>query len=104
MSPQFHVKFDDFFETVRDKSTDFDAQDPEWKYLSGFAVRKDQERTDSAGLIDRLITPRRKLVNPVTKMPSNGPTALPIGLHQDQSDLVVQDAQTHPQEGAISDA
>ena len=40
VSPQFHVKFDDFFETVQDKSTDMDAPEPDWKYLSGFAVRK----------------------------------------------------------------
>ena len=36
VSPQFHVKFDDFFETVQTKSTDLDAPDPAWKYLSGF--------------------------------------------------------------------
>ena len=39
VSPQFHVKFDDFFETVRSKATDLDAPDPEWKYLSGFAMK-----------------------------------------------------------------
>ena len=37
VSPQFHIKFDDFFEMVQDKSTDLD---PEWKYLSGFATKK----------------------------------------------------------------
>ena len=103
VSPQFHVKFDDFFETVRDKSTDFDAPDPEWKYLSGFAVRKDWARPDSAGLIERLITPRRGPVNPVTNLPSNGPTDLPLGPHQDQTDPVVQDEPAHPQEVAILD-
>ena len=40
VSPQFHVKFDEFFETVQQKSTDLDAPDPEWKYLSGFAIHK----------------------------------------------------------------
>ena len=29
VSPQFHIKFDDFFETVQDKSTGLDAPDPE---------------------------------------------------------------------------
>ena len=38
VSPQFHLKFDDFFETVQDKPTDLDAPEPEWKYLSSFAV------------------------------------------------------------------
>ena len=32
-------KFDDFFDLVRDKPTDLDAPEPEWKYLSGFPVR-----------------------------------------------------------------
>ena len=40
VSPQFHVKLDDFFETVQAKATEFDATDPEWKYLSGFAMKK----------------------------------------------------------------
>ena len=39
VSPQFHVKFNDFFETVQSKATDLDAPDPEWKYLSGFATK-----------------------------------------------------------------
>ena len=30
VSPQFHVKCDDFFETVQDKSTDMDAEIPQW--------------------------------------------------------------------------
>ena len=40
VSPQFHIKFDDFFETVQAKVTDLDAPDPEWKYLSDFATKK----------------------------------------------------------------
>ena len=100
VSPQFHVKFDDFFETVRDKSTDFDAPAPEWKYLSGFAVRKDQARPDNAGLLDRLITPRRGPINPSPNIPSNGPTALPMGPHQDQMDPVELEEQDPPQEVA----
>ena len=30
VSPQFHVKFDDFFKTVHAKATDLDAPDSEW--------------------------------------------------------------------------
>ena len=96
VSPQFHVKFDDFFETVSDKSTDFDAPAPEWKYLSGFAVRKDQARPDTAGLLDRLITPRRGPINPSPNIPSNGPTALPMGPHQNQTDPVELEEQDLP--------
>ena len=34
-SPQYHVKHDDFFETVHPiKTTNFDAPNPEWKYLA----------------------------------------------------------------------
>ena len=38
ISPQFHVKFDFFFKTVGDIPTDMDTPEPEWKYLSGFAI------------------------------------------------------------------
>ena len=49
VSPQFHVKFHDFFETVQMKSTDLDAPDPEWKYLSGFAIQKEQPKPRTNG-------------------------------------------------------
>ena len=40
-SPQYHVKHDDFFETVNPKkTTNFDATPPEWKYLARFLQRK----------------------------------------------------------------
>ena len=39
--PQYHVKHDDFFETVTPKkTTNFDAPPPEWKYLARFLQRK----------------------------------------------------------------
>ena len=59
VSPQFHVKFDDFFETVQAKSTDLDTPDPAWKYLSGFATRKGATKTDAKGGLDGLLAPRR---------------------------------------------
>ena len=59
VSPQFHVKFDDFFETVQDKSTDMDAPEPDWKYLSGFAVRKGRPEPAGRGTTNDLIAPRR---------------------------------------------
>ena len=40
-SPQYHVKHDDFFETVNpNKTTNFDTPPPEWKYLAWFLHRK----------------------------------------------------------------
>ena len=66
VSPQFHVKFDDFFETVQQKSTDLDAPDPEWKYLSGFAIHKGQARPIAKEPLGDLIVPRR------------GPTTAPL--------------------------
>ena len=40
-SPQYHVKHDDFFETVSpSKTTNFDAPHPEWKYLARFLHHK----------------------------------------------------------------
>ena len=39
--PQYHVKHDDFFETVHpSKTTNFDAPNPEWKYFARFLHRK----------------------------------------------------------------
>ena len=54
VSPQFHIKFDDFFETVQAKSTDLDTPDPAWMYLSGFATRKGATKTDAKGGEDGL--------------------------------------------------
>ena len=59
VSPQFHVKFDDFFETVQSKSTDLDTPDPAWKYLSGFATKKGTTKADDKGGLDGLMAPRR---------------------------------------------
>ena len=57
VSLQFHIKFDDFFETVQAKSTDLDAPDPEWKYLSGYATKKGTAKTGTKGGLDGLLTP-----------------------------------------------
>ena len=59
VSPQFHVKFDDWFETVHDKYTDMDAHEPDWKYLSGFAVKKGRPEPAGRGIAKDLIAPRR---------------------------------------------
>ena len=69
VTPQFHIKFDDFFETVQDKSTDLDAPDPEWKYLSSPVVRKGPSKSGAKGVLDGLLTPCRETTM-VTTMPS----------------------------------
>ena len=66
VSPQFHVKFDDFFETVWDKPNDLDAPEPEWKYISGFAVNKGHSEPAGRGLTNRLLAPRRGPITAVT--------------------------------------
>ena len=55
--PQFHIKFNDFFETVQAKATDLDAPDPEWKYLSGFATKKGTPKSVTKGGLDGLLAP-----------------------------------------------
>ena len=57
--PQFHIKFDDFFETVQAKSTDLDVPDPEWKYMSGFATKKGPTKVGAKGGLDSVIAPCR---------------------------------------------
>ena len=57
VSPQFHVKFDNFFEMVQNKPTDLDTPEPEWKYLSSFMVRKGLNKTDVKGVMDHLLAP-----------------------------------------------
>ena len=103
MSPHFHVKFDDCFETVKDKSTDFDAPDPEWKYLSGFAVRKDRTRPDGPGPIQHVITPKKGPVVPASNLPLSIPMDQQENHHQGQIDSVVQEDSLARQEVATSD-
>ena len=75
VSPQFHVKFDDFFKTVQKKPTDLDAPEPEWKYLSGFAIQKGQSKSSATSPLGDLIAPRR---GPTTAIPTAFPPAEPM--------------------------
>ena len=60
VSPQFHVKFDDFFETIGNNPTDMDTPEPTWKYLSGFVLKKDKAANQgSQGPLTNLLSPRR---------------------------------------------
>ena len=89
VSPQFHVKFDDFFETVQDKSTDMDAPEPDWKYLSGFVVKKGHPEPAGRGITNDLIVPRRG----------------PISMTQQASTTENEDTQANlPEEPTIPDA
>ena len=74
VSPQFHVQFDDFFETVQKKPTDLDAPEPEWKYLSGFAIQRGQPMSSAKGPLGDLIAPRRV---PTMSIPPTLPPAEP---------------------------
>ena len=66
-------QFDDFFETVQDKSTDMDAPEPDWKYLSGFAVKKGRPEPAGRGTTNDLIAPRR---GPITTQHAHAPPNL----------------------------
>ena len=59
VSPQFHIKFDNFFEMVQDKSTDLNAPDPEWKYLSSFATKKGPAKIGAKGGLGGLLALRQ---------------------------------------------
>ena len=84
VSPQFHIKFDNFFEMVSDKSTDLDTPEPEWKYLSGFTVRKGHTKPEGEGLMDRLLDPRRGPVTAMTKPSSHEAPNQPAEQQQEQ--------------------
>ena len=47
--PQYHVKHDDFFETVSNKNSNFDLPEPEWKRLSGLVKNGNKKSSDSEG-------------------------------------------------------
>ena len=83
MSPQFHIKFDDFFETVQAKVTDVDAPDPEWKYLSGFAMKKGTPKSVTKGGLDGLLAPRRGAIANASPQQESNEDAQPVGHQQD---------------------
>ena len=89
VSPQFHIKFDDFFESVGDSPTDMDTPEPEWKYLSGFAIKKEAADAGTKGALVNLLAPWRgpTKVTPVTSpplIPDESPT------NQQQGELAME--------------
>ena len=85
VSPQFHIKFDDFFETVQTKATHLDAPEPAWKYLSGFATKKGTPKSIVKGGLDNLLVPKRGSI--AAASPPREPTenAQTVGHHDDAS-------------------
>ena len=49
VSPQYHAKHDDFFETITDKNSNFDSPEPTWKRLSGLVKNGHIKSSDSEG-------------------------------------------------------
>ena len=47
--PQYHVKLDDFFESVKGKSSNFDSPEPMWKRLSGLMKNDHKSEPNSGG-------------------------------------------------------
>ena len=83
VSPQFHFKFDNFFETVQAKSTDLDTPDPAWKYFSGFATKKGTTKADDKGGLDGLLAPRRGATAATNQPQASTQHDQPTGPHQD---------------------
>ena len=83
VSPQFHIKFDDFFETVQSKATDLDAPDPEWKYLSGFTTKKGTPKSTDKGGLNGLLAPRRGAITPASTRQGANAVAQPVDHQQD---------------------
>ena len=98
VSPQFHVKFDDFFESVGDSPTDMDAPEPEWKCLSGFAIKKGAANKGPKGALVNLLAPWRGVtkVTPVTSPPLIPDASL---MNQQQEEPVLE-----PDNDATDDA
>ena len=92
VSPQFHIKFDDFFETVQDKLTDLNAPNPEWKYLSGFATKRGPAKEGAKGGLDSLLVPRRGVTVATLPPQESIVTNRPSDPHQGHPLLLENDA------------
>ena len=84
-SPQYHVKHDDFFETVNpNKTTNFDAPPPEWKYLAHFLHQK-RPSQQKAG--DTKCTSQHDTSVQVSEGASHEPATNPVAEQQIQSEF-----------------
>ena len=78
VSPQYHVKHDDFFEPITDKSSNFDSPEPTWKRLSGL-MKNDHRKSSSSEGATSLIP-----MNNTTKLDDLNDINLPPECDQDQ--------------------
>ena len=78
VSPQYHVKHDDFFETVSNKNSNFDSPEPEWKRLSGLAKNGHKKNSDSEGAMSPTF------ISNTTKLDDLSDINLPPDSDQDQ--------------------
>ena len=101
--PQFHVKFDDLFETVQDKIADLDAPEPEWKYLSGFTVKKGHPDPAGRGITNSLIAPRRGPITMCNSSPMPEMENAPANV-QEEPTIPDVNGTTNNQQGDLSPA
>ena len=106
--PQFHIKFDDFFETVQTKATDLNAPEPAWKYLSCFAMKKGTPSSVNKEGLDNILVPRRGSIvaaRPSTKPTEKTPT---VGHYDDTPSPLATDEEerslTNPQQPVALEA
>ena len=78
VSPQHHVKHDDFFETITDKSSNFDSTEPSWKTLSGLVKNDHKKSSSSEGATSPIP------MNNTTRIDDLNDINLPPELDQDQ--------------------
>ena len=104
VSPQFHVKFDDFFETVQAKSTDLDSPDPAWKYLSGFATKKGTTKANVKEGLDGLLAPRRRATAATNQPQESTQQYQPEGPQQDPPLLMDNVHDDHEQPAVMQPA
>ena len=81
--PQFHVKPDDFFETVSNKNSNFDLPEPEWKRLSGLVKNGHKRSSDSEGATSPTF------INNTTKLDYLSDINLPPDSDQDHRETVL---------------
>ena len=78
VSPQYHVKHDDFFKTITDKSSNFDSPETTWRRLSGLVKNNHKKSSSSEGATSP--TP----INNTTRLDDLNDINLPPDSDQDQ--------------------
>ena len=78
VSPQYHVKHDDFFGTASNKNSNFDSPEPTWKRLSGLVKNGHKRSSDSEGATSPTF------INNTTKLDDLSDMNLPPDSDQDQ--------------------